>query len=265
MRTLCWMGLLAKLMLTGLVAGVVLGLSRRCDGVRHGCARPVGAGTRVRSGSVGDRDAAESGAAVHRTIMLVDVECFGAAGRSDRHQLAVRAGTYAALRRAFEQTGIPWQRCDREDRGDGVFLLVPPDIAKAPFVDELPARLSSALWAHNRDHPPEEQIRLRMALHAGEVRYDEHGATATAINLAFRLLDSAGLKTALRRSSGTLAVIVSPWFFDEVVRHSTVGTSFRSVRVAQKETITTGWISLPDGEHATASAVPPWRPADQSA
>lgn len=76
---------------------------------------------------------AESSSAVHRTIMAVDVEGFGAAARSDRHQVVVRAGTYRALRRAFEQAGIPWQRCDWEDRGDGVFLLVPPDVAKAAF------------------------------------------------------------------------------------------------------------------------------------
>jgi len=45
-----------------------------------------------------------------------------------------------------------------------------------------------------------------MALHAGEVNYDEHGVTAASINLAFRLLDSDPLKAALAGSSGVLAV-----------------------------------------------------------
>jgi class 3 adenylate cyclase len=39
-----------------------------------------------------------------------------------------------------------------------------------------------------------------MALHAGEVRYDEHGVTAAAVNLAFRLRDADALKAALASS-----------------------------------------------------------------
>ena len=60
-----------------------------------------------------------------------------------------------------------------------------------------------------------------MALHAGEVYYDKHGVTAASINLAFRLL---GRRLSSRRPSlappGVLAVIISSWFFEEVVRHS---------------------------------------------
>ncbi|MEU4443374.1 hypothetical protein AB0K14_14035 [Actinosynnema sp. NPDC050801] len=196
--------------------------------------------------------------AVHRTIMVVDVEGFGAACRSNRHQVAVRAAMYRALRRAFEQAGIPWQRCDREDRGDGVFLLVPPDVPKAHFVEVLPERLAPTLRAHNIARPAAERIRMRMALHAGEVHYDAHGATSASINLAFRLLDSTALKTTLRRSPGALALIVSSWFFEEVVRHSTADVSgFRPVRVVHKETSTTGWVSQPDAMPGTSTSPRP--------
>ena len=85
-----------------------------------------------------------------------------------------------------------------------------------------------------------------MALHAGEVHYDEHGVTAAAVNLAFRLLDAAALKAALASSPGVLAVIASSWFFEEVVRHSGAAAAYRPVEVAVKETTTTGWICLPD-------------------
>src|SRR5271165_3876442 len=104
-----------------------------------------------------------------------------------------------------------------------------------------------ALRAHNDSHPREEQIRLRMALHAGEVNYDEHGVTAASINLAFRLLEARELKAALASSPGVLAVIASPWFYEEVVRHSTANVGeYRRVRVTVKETSTIGWICLPD-------------------
>ncbi|GAB2967366.1 ATP-binding protein [Saccharothrix stipae] len=196
--------------------------------------------------------------AVHRTILVVDVEMFGDPDRTDRNQVAVRAGVYRALRRAFGKAGIPWRRCDREDRGDGVFVLAPPDVPKARFVERLPEELARALREHNAAHAPEERIRLRMALHAGEIRYDDHGVTAAAINLAFRLLDSDPVRSALAGSSGVLAVIVSSWFYDEVVRHSAVGArSFEPVSVELKETSAVGWITLPDDPRPVTAAAPP--------
>jgi tetratricopeptide (TPR) repeat protein len=160
--------------------------------------------------------------------------------------VVVRDGLYRAVREAFDRAGIPWSGCHHEDRGDGVFVLVPAEVPKGIFVESLPAALVSALTAHNAAHPAEERIRLRMALHAGEINYDKHGATAAAINLAFRLLDCGGVKNALAESPGVLAVITSAWFYEEVVRHSAVAGAYWPAEVTAKETVTTGWISCPD-------------------
>ncbi|MEC3973874.1 hypothetical protein [Amycolatopsis sp. H20-H5] len=203
--------------------------------------------------------------AVHRTILVVDVEGFGHARRTIAHQLAVRKGLYQVLRRALDEVGVAWDACRHEDRGDSVFVLAPVELPKAPFVESVPAALAVAIRAHNATHVAEEQIRLRMALHAGEVAYDEHGVTAPAVNLAFRLLDAAALKTALAGSPGVLALITSAWFFDEVVRHCPIAepATFRQVRVVVKETTTLGWISLPDrpypAEPARLRTPPPAR------
>jgi hypothetical protein len=185
--------------------------------------------------------------AVHRTIVVVDVEGFGDRRRTNRHQLAVREGLYRAMREAFHRAGISWADCGHEDRGDGVFILVPADVPKGLFVELLPFALVAALRAHNDTHPGQERIRLRMALHAGEVHYDEHGVTAASINLAFRLLEAGELKATLAGSQGVLAVITSSWFFEEVVRHSAADSAaYRRVRVDVKESKTSGWICLPD-------------------
>ncbi|OXM45225.1 hypothetical protein CFP75_32055 [Amycolatopsis alba DSM 44262] len=135
-----------------------------------------------------------------------------------------------------------------EDRGDGAFVLVPAQVPKGPLVEALPYSLADALRQHNKAHPAEEQIRLRMALHAGEVAFDDQGVTAPSINRAFRLIEARPVKKALRESPGVLVVITSEWFFDEVVRHSGVvdPATFRQVQVAVKETSTTGWIFRPD-------------------
>ena len=197
----------------------------------------------------------DQGLAVHRTIVVVDVEGFGDRRRTNRHQVAVRDGLYGAMRDAFGRARIPWDDCDHEDRGDGMFVLVPAEVPKGLLVESLPSALVMALNAHNTTHPDPEQMRLRMALHAGEVRYDEHGVTSAAVNLAFRLVDAGALKAALASSPGVLAVIASSWFFEEVVRHSGGVAEYRPVEVAVKETRTTGWICLPDHMDPTGRVV----------
>ncbi|AUI58192.1 tetratricopeptide repeat protein [Amycolatopsis sp. BJA-103] len=189
--------------------------------------------------------------AVHRTIVIVDVEAFTDLRRTTPHQLVVREALYSALSQGFEVAGAPWSECHHEDRGDGVFVLAPSHIPKAPFIELLPNALAAGLTLHNVAHPAEQRIRLRMALHAGEIVYDDHGATAESVNFAFRLLDAAPLRTALARSEGVLAVIVSKWFFDEVVRNSEVidPATFRPARVQVKDTSAIGWIWLPDHQY----------------
>lgn len=197
-----------------------------------------------------------SGVAKHRTIVLVDVERFSDPRRTLPHQRRVRDGMYRTVREALKAAGVPWDRCHWEDRGDSVFVLVPADIPKAPFVEILPGALTGVLREHNLASHPLQQIRLRLALHAGEVAFDEHGVTATSVTTAFRLLDAEPLRTALATSPGNLAMIVSEWMFEEVVRHSAVinAETFRRVQVAVKKASLTGWISLPDHPYPADAA-----------
>jgi class 3 adenylate cyclase len=156
---------------------------------------------------------------------------------------------YRAVQYAFDRAGIPWLSCRHEDRGDGVLILAPADVAKALFVDRLPDALVDALLKHNKIHPAEERIRLRLALHAGEINYDSHGVTGSSITHTFRLLNADSLRSALAESPAVLAVIGSAWFFDEVIRHSECSNAkaFRPADVTNKETTTQAWIRLLKG------------------
>ena len=186
--------------------------------------------------------------AVHRTIACVDVEAFTDRRRTNLHQVAVREALYKSLRAAFARSGVSWDACYHEDRGDGVLILVPPEVPKNLLVANVPLDLVSELADYNSTHDVEARIRLRMAVHAGEVIHDRHGVAGKALNIAFRLLDSQDLKQALRSSSGILAVISSEWFFDEVIRNdpASVPASYRPVWIAVKETQARAWICLPD-------------------
>ncbi|OKI34471.1 hypothetical protein A6A25_24645 [Saccharothrix sp. CB00851] len=168
----------------------------------------------------------------------------------------VRAALYGSLHRAFRDSGIPWDECHREDRGDGVFLLVPPTVPKQLVVDRLPGALAEALAEHNAGHRAEERVRARMAVHAGEVLPDPHGYTAGSINLAFRLLDAERLRNALARSSGVVALVVSDWFYQEVARQSRVvdPRTFRPVDVRVKDTTAKAWIARPDDPYPPSAA-----------
>jgi hypothetical protein len=186
--------------------------------------------------------------AVHRTIVVVDVEGFGARQRNNLDRVAVRNGLYRSMRQAFRNSGIEWTDCHHEDRGDGILILIPAEVPKDVFIGILPTELIQALRLHNSRHRPGERIRLRMVVHAGEVNYDRHGVVAASVNMAFRLVGADVLRAALASSRGVLAVIASSWFFDEVIRHSGVtdAATWRSARVAVKETADVAWICLPD-------------------
>jgi hypothetical protein len=204
---------------------------------------------------------------VHHSIVVVDVQRFGDPSRTNLNQLAVRSALYGALTDAFAKSGISWDVCVSEDRGDGVLILVPPDVPKVRLLAGLPGMLAAAVSRHNARSAQPERMRLRVALHAGEVYRDAHGVAGTAINHAFRLVETSPLRSALNESSGTLALIISDWLFTEVARHhpATEPSSYRQVRVSVKETEATGWIRIPDPDTSPASAIQELSPPQEIA
>jgi Tetratricopeptide repeat len=196
---------------------------------------------------------------VHRAIMVVDVERFGDPARTNLNQLAVRGGLYRALAQAFDESGVVWRSCVSEDRGDGALILIPPDVSKTRLVTRLPVCLIRAIKRHNAGSAAPEGMRLRVALHAGEVYGDEHGVAGAAVNHAFRLTEAPALKSALEASPGVIAFIVSDWLFNEVVRHDPEAEpcSYRKVQVAVKETSAVGWIRVLSGLVARDGTQPP--------
>jgi class 3 adenylate cyclase len=185
---------------------------------------------------------------VHRTILVVDIAGFSAAQRTRANYVSMRAGMFAAIEHALQETGISWTDCFHESTGDGVFILVPGNISKGVIAERLPQAFVAALMTHNDRHPPDERLRVRLAMHAGEIVHDDHGVTGPAINRTFRLVDAKPLKDALANSSGVLAIVVSEWFYDEVIRHSAprAPEEYRRIEVSVKETNVAAWIRLPD-------------------
>ncbi len=185
---------------------------------------------------------------LHQTIVVVDVARFTDPARTAYHQLAVREGLYHALKGAFTEAGLDLDACTVEDRGDGKLILMPPEINNGRLADQLPDRLVAGLRRHNAVHSAEAAIKLRVALHTGEVHHDGQGAVGQAVNDAFRILEMPAAKAALKSSTGVLALIASDAFYHDVVVHDPAADprSYQRILVETKETELVAWLRLPD-------------------
>jgi hypothetical protein len=181
---------------------------------------------------------------VYRAILVVDVESFSAGHRTEDHRRIVRAGVRAMLTAALGALGHDYQAGFHNDTGDGVVVFLTPEVPESRLAHPLPGALETMLREHNSRYAEGAQIRLRMALHHGQVFFDDDGATAAAVIHACRLVDSHPVRDALKRSEAPLALIVSDSFYREVVRGEPAAApdSYAEVQVSAKETDCVGWL-----------------------
>lgn len=188
------------------------------------------------------------GWSLHCVMLAVDVARFAGRGTDDEAQRIVRRVMYEALSRAVDDTRIGWRDCLHEDRGDGVLVIVPRGIASAAVVDGLPLRLKAELRRYNRTAGAGAELRLRAAVHAGEVHKDGHGLVGAAVNHLFRLLEATALRQALEEPGREVALLASDHFYESVIRHGSGQIdpgAYRQVPVSVKETETRGWLHVP--------------------
>lgn len=147
---------------------------------------------------------------VHRVILVADIE------KSNRREWTdnTRVRMNLNLRRCIEEVGRLAEpmggRCERYVSGDSAILLF--DI---PHKTEFPTviiALGDAVTRCNEGAADGERMRLRIAVHHGEVSLVADGVVGSDVSYASRLCDSDVLRTALARSAGDLALILSEEF-----------------------------------------------------
>ena len=74
------------------------------------------------------------------------------------------------------------------------------------MLSRLLAEYNTSLPRHSQ---PQRQLRIRVVIHAGEVHYDANGCFGEALDVAFRLLDAARVKRALREAADPLVLVIS--------------------------------------------------------
>ena len=182
-------------------------------------------------------------------MLAVDLVEFTRPARDEEVQLHLRMTLYGIVREALGGSGMPWELCQYEDRGDGVMVVFPPDLAAQPIVDVLPERLRGLIRRHNRVSREAARMQLRVAANVGPVYRDEHGFSGDDVMLLCRMLDAQPLRRALSESGSEFAFIISDYVYEKLVLHRQSladPRSFRRVKTRVKRTPVNAWMALPD-------------------
>jgi class 3 adenylate cyclase len=181
-------------------------------------------------------------------VFAVDIVGFTRPDRDDDIRRYLHEKLYEYLQIAFDGSGIPWQGCFNEDRGDGALIVVPPGISFKGLIHPLPERLRGLIRRHNHVSRESAAIQLRAAAHIGPVEYDGHGFVGTDVNSAFRLPEARPVKDMLAASGAELCLAVSDYVYRGLVcRYPSLvhPDTFRAVKFQAKNTRARAWTYLP--------------------
>jgi hypothetical protein len=180
------------------------------------------------------------------TVLFTDVVGFGARNRNDRDRRIIRRGSLEMMQASF---GALWDACIAEDRGDGLLIVVPPDIPTAKIMNCLHRGLPGGLALHNRTYGEHAHIRLRVAVNVGPVMGDPLGMSGEAIIRTARLIEAPAFKMAMASTGARLGIIASVFVYETAIRHADDAAdsdAYTPIDVNVKESSTTAWMRLVD-------------------
>ena len=151
-------------------------------------------------------------------MLTFDIAGFTRPDRDEETRMYIHKAIYWIMREAMQRSGVPWDRCHHEDRGDGALVIASPGIPAHRIIYPLPERLRGLIRVYNRMSVPAARIQVRAAAHLGPVYRDDHGLVGDDINLLFRMLDAEPLHAALADSGAELALAISEYMHDRLVR-----------------------------------------------
>ncbi|MEY9861099.1 hypothetical protein ABH935_006739 [Catenulispora sp. GAS73] len=195
----------------------------------------------------------------YRALLACDIA--SSAGRGENNLQEIRGVLEAACSAAFRTAGLDWAGCRRQDTGDGFQLVAPSGIRKQTLLHPVLPDLATRVRAHNRRAPAKVQIRLRVALHAGEIKLDPDGGFSGApFEILARLLNAAPVRAALSGAPEgvPVAAILSQHYGEETIGSGydagPDADAFVPVEVREKAYVGRAWIHCPGSPIGPQSA-----------
>jgi hypothetical protein len=182
-----------------------------------------------------------------RAIVALDIE--QSTTRPDPVKAEFRIMLYELFEAALRSGGIgPDRRDPFVDRGDGLLALVDP-AELVPLLSRVVPVFAQLLAGYNASLPPRRQLRVRVVVHAGQVRRDDNGYFGEALDIACRLLDAPQAKAALKAAPEPLLLVISSHIRDSLAARAATGLEH------YRHLVTT---------HVAGRAHPGWSPAPAS-
>jgi hypothetical protein len=175
------------------------------------------------------------------------VDIAGCSSRSNTVQELLYRQKYEVIRAELAAAGL-WGCWTEDDRGDGLLLVFDPAVHKVDITEALTVRLYAGLRRFAQLHSTEAQMRMRVALHAGDLTHTGEAWAGRDLVTTFRLADSTPVRDHL--ADNPLAVIVSDHWYQAVVRDERgliEAGGYRQVRVTHKEVDEIAWVYTPGG------------------
>jgi len=154
------------------------------------------------------------------SVLLTDVVGFGAPTHTAQDRKIIRDGMYQIVRRAFAAASISREDYLLEDRGDGILIVISPDVPTKQIVHPLVTRIAAELSRYNADAEDGTRFKLRVALQVGPVEPDPEGVNGHVIVDASRLIEASAFKQGLAQAPPETCVgfITSDYVYDSVIK-----------------------------------------------
>lgn len=181
---------------------------------------------------------------VYRSLIAVDIE--NSTNRGNAGRGAARRMMYELFEQALRTAGLSGHHDPLVDRGDGILALIRPDdeAPKTALLETVVPTIADLLREHWDG--TDWALRLRAAVHAGEVHYDRWAPFGEAIDMTCRLLDAPDVKRRLRKATwAPLALVVSDHIYTSVVQQGYDGIDtdgYEQVHVRLGGQRHSGWV-----------------------
>jgi CRP-like cAMP-binding protein len=178
------------------------------------------------------------------TIVRTDIVEYGAFERNAEAHKIIKKALLAMTQLAL---GSAWETCRCEDRGDGLLVIVSPEVPTAQVIERLVSVLPHQLKRHNVTYSAASRIQLRLAVEVGPIEDTEVGVTGRSIIGVSRMLEAHAFKRAITVQGAILGVIVSPYVYETHIKPDGSfldPADFIEIPVRVKEAQTSAWMQL---------------------